>query len=288
MSIICYPRDDVDFVASDAGAFFATRTSGVYSADGNLAVSVNGARQLAVSSGIAWIRTDSYWGKVVVNTADIYLTLPDADGALGRICRVVARWDKTANELTIILRNGELSATPVAPARNTSDELYELVLADYLVEHGETAASAARLTDQRLNETLCGLMSDGVTGIPTSVMQAQFEAFLTAIEEELNEVNAGTAFEFKRLQFTSTVVPAIAFVQQDTPTYEDFPYRAGVALTGVLPTMTPEVVLSVADAMSGNYAPVAECYAGGVYIYASDVPDAAITIPTIICWKAVN
>ena len=190
MAIICYPRDNMDFVASDAGAFFATRTSGVYSADTNLAVSINGARQLSVSPGIAWIRTDTYWGKVIVNTADIYLTLPDADGVLDRICRIVARWDKTANELTIILRQGDLSVTPVAPARNTSDELYELVLADYLVQHGETSASASRLTDQRLNENLCGLMRDGVTGIPTSSLETQAEQLIEDLREAFEAVIA--------------------------------------------------------------------------------------------------
>lgn len=188
MAIICYPRDDADFVASDAGAFFATRTSGVYSADSNLQVSINAARQLAVAPGIAWIRTDGYWGKVIVNTADIYLTLPDADGVLDRICRVVARWDKTANELSIILRNGDLAVAPVAPARNTSDELYELVLADYLVEHGETSASASRLTDQRLNENLCGLMRDGVTGLPTSALEEQAEQLIADLRAAFEAV----------------------------------------------------------------------------------------------------
>ncbi len=89
-----------------------------------------------------------------------------------------------------------------------------------------------------------------------------------------------------RLQFTDTEVAAAAFVADTT--YEDFPLRASVALAGVSAEMTPEVVLGVAEAMSGSYAPVSECYDGGVYIYASEAPEAAITIPTIICWKAVG
>jgi hypothetical protein len=36
---------------------------------------------------------------------------------------------------------------------------------------------------------------------------------------------------------------------------------------------------------SGNFAPVAETYNGGVYLYASDVPEADVTVPVIICWK---
>jgi hypothetical protein len=49
--------------------------------------------------------------------------------------------------------------------------------------------------------------------------------------------------------------------------------------------MTPEVIFGCADAAGGNFAPVADCYAGGVYLYAAAAPGAAMTIPTIICWK---
>lgn len=93
----------------------------------------------------------------------------------------------------------------------------------------------------------------------------------------------GTANIVTRLRFTNTAVAVSAFVSDTT--YEDYPYRAAVALSGVTAAMTPEVVFACADAISGNYAPVATCYAGGVYIYAADPPSGAITIPTITCWK---
>lgn len=71
-------------------------------------------------------------------------------------------------------------------------------------------------------------------------------------------------------------------------TYADYSYRAAVPVTGALATMTPEVVFALADAVSGILAPVAEAYAGGVYIYASEVPAAAVTIATLTLWKAVD
>lgn len=86
-----------------------------------------------------------------------------------------------------------------------------------------------------------------------------------------------------KLTFSSTSVPAASFVSDST--YTDFPYRAAVALTGVTASMIPEVVFGVSDAMSGNFAPVAEAYDGGIYLYAAAVPDAAITIPTILAWR---
>lgn len=86
-------------------------------------------------------------------------------------------------------------------------------------------------------------------------------------------------------RFTDTVVDNAAFVADAT--YAAFPYRAAVALSGVVATMVPHVVFGVAEAISGSYAPVAACYDGGVYLYASAIPAADITIPTIICWPEV-
>ena len=82
-----------------------------------------------------------------------------------------------------------------------------------------------------------------------------------------------------RIRFTNVSVAPSAFVSDST--YEDFPYRAAIALTGATASMKPDIVFSLADAISGIFAPVAESYAGGVYIYASEVPEANITIPVI-------
>ena len=86
-----------------------------------------------------------------------------------------------------------------------------------------------------------------------------------------------------KLTFTNTTVEAASFTADET--YGDFPYRAAVPLTGAAEAMMPEVVFGAADAMSGTFAPVAESYAGGVYIYAAELPSAAVTIPTILLWR---
>lgn len=83
---------------------------------------------------------------------------------------------------------------------------------------------------------------------------------------------------------TVTVVYTASPWETDA-TYADFPYRATVPLTGVTAAMMPQVIFDVAEATSGDYAPVEETYTGGVYIWAASVPGAAITIPTIICWR---
>lgn len=65
----------------------------------------------------------------------------------------------------------------------------------------------------------------------------------------------------------------------------DFPYQATIPVTGANDKMKVEVVFSALDAATGNYAPIAESIEGGVKIFAINVPEYAITIPTIILWK---
>ena len=92
------------------------------------------------------------------------------------------------------------------------------------------------------------------------------------------------ASDARVLSFTSKNVATSAWVSNTT--YTDFPYRAAVACQGVTAKHYAEVTFAPADALSGSFAPVAESYAGGVYIYASEIPVAALTIPTIVCTPA--
>lgn len=66
-------------------------------------------------------------------------------------------------------------------------------------------------------------------------------------------------------------------------TYSDYSYRASVAITGVTASDVAEVVFSLEQATSGDYAPVCATYAGGVYVYSKQ--NDSITIPTILVFK---
>lgn len=76
------------------------------------------------------------------------------------------------------------------------------------------------------------------------------------------------------MKFTDVLVAASSFVSDAT--YTDYPYRGAITLSGVTATMMPEVVLGVAEATSGAFAPLAAAYAGGVYLYADSVPDTVL------------
>ena len=66
-------------------------------------------------------------------------------------------------------------------------------------------------------------------------------------------------------------------------TYQDYGYKGTITVTGVTASMRPEVIFGLAEAMSGNYAPICESGAGVVYIYAK--VNTSITIPLVIVHK---
>ena len=88
------------------------------------------------------------------------------------------------------------------------------------------------------------------------------------------------------LRCSDITVPASAFAADST--YPDYPYRAAVALAGVTETMIPEVVFSVSTLADTGFAPVAQCYDGGVYIWADGIPSGDVAIHTILCWKGAG
>ncbi|MGN0137070.1 MAG: hypothetical protein ACI381_00445 [Candidatus Methanomethylophilaceae archaeon] len=80
----------------------------------------------------------------------------------------------------------------------------------------------------------------------------------------------------KSLRFTNVSASSWA---ADTE-FSDYGYKCTIPLTGVSSAYYSDVVFSVADALSGNYAPLSRTYDGGVYIWGK-VND-AITIPSIV------
>ena len=72
---------------------------------------------------------------------------------------------------------------------------------------------------------------------------------------------------------------------EDT-TYEDYPYRADIPCE-VTSDYVADVTFDIAEATSGNYAPICITGDGIVSIFASEIPSDTIVIPTIKCVKVV-
>ena len=186
MSIITYPLNGVTYDAEDVSTYLCTRTSGVYAKDSNYAVSVTGPRQITVAPGLAWINYDDFKGVAACSREAVNLTVPDADSTLPRIDRVVLQFDTAANLTAVKLKPGTPAAAPEPPAILQNHNQYELGLCTVSVPAGSSVITAADITDTRADEDVCGVMRDGVKGIPTAQLQAQALAMLTQLSTELH------------------------------------------------------------------------------------------------------
>ena len=186
MSIITYPLNGVTYDAEDVSTYLCTRTSGVYAKDSNYAVSVTGARQITVAPGLAWINYDDFKGVSACSREAVNLTVPDADSTLPRIDRVVLQFDTAANLTAVKLKPGTPAAAPEPPAILQNHNQYELGLCTVSVPAGSSVVTAADITDTRADEAVCGVMRDGVNGIPTAQLQAQALAIMTQLSTELH------------------------------------------------------------------------------------------------------
>ena len=278
------------------------RTSGVFGAEGNLAMTVvQDSMSIQISDGIGWLSNANGDGIVFWNDSEqtngrkLTLTHDVADGVLDRIDRIVVTWETTNYVAlpTISILKGTASSKPAPPALTNNNIKRQISLAKVHIPAGTVSILASMVTDERLDPSVCGIVTETVK-IDTSTIydrvnkalkdvDNQSKAVLDAIQKELADMEAGTAVELKKLQFSNVSVSKGDFASDTT--YQDFPYRASIALSGAIKSMIPEVVLSVDDALSGNYAPVAESYNGGVYLYAGSPPDSDVTIPTIVLWR---
>lgn len=111
------------------------------------------------------------------------------------------------------------------------------------------------------------------------------DAAMKSLSDDVEEA-AAAAGNTDIITASSLSVPTSTWTSDTT--YEEFSYRAAITIAGCTAAYKPDVTLSLADAMSGNFAPIAESYAGGVYIYAAAVPDTSMTIPNITLLKEVE
>lgn len=161
-------------------------------------------------------------------------------------------------------------------------------------------ANADATAGKQVAITATGLLKgDGAGGVTAAVPNTDYAAAAHAARhasggaDPLTPASIGAAAAvhshsgyLQGLTFTGVSVSTASFVSNAT--YTNWPYRAAVALTGVTADMVPDVVFAPDDATGGVLAPVAACYAGGVYLYAKSVPSAAMTVPTIRCTKGVS
>lgn len=189
--IVLYPANGFDFDAADVAAYLAGLTSGVFSGAEDFPVTAAGGLTVIVGAGRGWVHPSRFTGYSITKREADTLTLPLADPSLPRIDRIVMRYDAGARAASLQVLQGTASSTPTAPAISRTELIYDLCLAEITRPAGSTSITTGQITDTRLDEALCGLVRDGVTGIPTDELLAAAKERIATLEE--NASNSAAA-----------------------------------------------------------------------------------------------
>ena len=217
--IITYPENGITYDADDASGYLATRLSGVYSAEEDFAVTAQGGLSVQVSAGQAWVRPARFKGRSIIMEQPTTVVLTEADPVRSRIDRIVLRYDAAAKKTRLQVLDGTPdSAAPAAPEISRTELVYDLCLAEIRRPAGSTAVTAADITDTRADETICGVMRDGVAGIPTAQLQTQAKAMLDSLQAEVDSRSFYTRAEVDALLKSVNPFPVGSIYQSTDPT----------------------------------------------------------------------
>ena len=188
---------NMDFLARWVASFIG---NGVY--DGELAVTADGsAMTVTLPAGRAWIN-----GYYYRNDGDMTLAIDNADGVLNRKDIVVLRWDVNARSITAQVIKGAPASDAIAPGITRTVEQYDLKIAEISIPAGTTAISQSLITDTRLDNDVCGIVTGVVDQADTttlyaqiqddlarfrSVNEADFTAWVAGLKDVLDDETAG-------------------------------------------------------------------------------------------------
>ena len=182
--IVLYPANGFDFDATDVAAYLAGLTSGVFSGDEDFPVTAAGGLKVTVGAGRGWVHPSRFTGYSITKREADTLTMPLADPSLPRIDRIVMRYDAGARAASLQVLQGTASSTPTAPTISRTELIYDLCLAEITRPAAAASITTGQITDTRLDEKLCGIVRDGVTGIPTDELLAAARERISALEEK--------------------------------------------------------------------------------------------------------
>ena len=171
--------------ASFFAAFFADFIgNGVYpNPSTGLQVLANGGLELKVQKGSCFI--NGYRG--VVEEGGETITLDAANTSYNRIDRIVARLDIEERQITLDVLKGTAGSNPVAVELTRNSNIYELGLADIVVNKKASVITQSDITDTRLNSSLCGVVCGVIEQIDTTTLFNQYVSWFNEMKQESSE-----------------------------------------------------------------------------------------------------
>ena len=287
-SIKSFPNNQDTYIgAEEVMRWLHGRTSGVFAAAGNAAVAALATPGMAVTvtDGTGWLADAGgngivWWNdKYVTSGALLQLTVDIADAALTRIDRVIVEW-KTTNYVDlpeIKILKGTPASNASAPTLTNNSTLRQISLAKITIPAGSTKITASMITDERLDSSVCGLVTDGLT-VDTTTMQAQFSAFLAKIQNDLANIEAGSGL-VTRQTYTGTLGTAWTGSAE--------PYTQTISVPGILASDMPHITpvytdpnYSVTLAQIEGWSKIVSAFSGdGVIAFYCRPDKPAVAIP---------
>lgn len=127
---------------------------------------------LTVRPGFAMIE-----GAFAYMDQDTVITISPSNADLPRYDAVVLRCDYRQRKVILDVVTGEPASSPQVPEPTRNSDLYEIVLAVIDVPKGSTSISAVNIDDKRGDSRYCGLITQAIDSIDTSVFFEQITAY---------------------------------------------------------------------------------------------------------------
>lgn len=207
-----FPNNQDEYRGADAVMrWLYGRTSGVFGAAGNAAVSAFQTPRMAVhvSDGTGWLADKNglgcvWWIDVNASSGSpLALEIDAANAVYNRIDRVIVEWH-TPNytDLPVVrILKGTFATKAVAPALTNDSTTRQISLAKISIKAGTTEITSADITDERLDEAVCGLVTDRVN-VDTKTINAQVMALINELRGKLTDVESGS---FYTISVTATL-----------------------------------------------------------------------------------
>lgn len=168
---------DRTYLADEFAEYFrAFITDGIFTRESdNLQVFANGDMTATLRPGRLIGQGYRY-----TNEKDIAIEFDPADGIMDRIDRVCITWMKEERDFYHTIQKGAPSYDPVPPECRRTAEYRDYVLADVRIRAGAISIAQSDITDQRLNEALCGVATP-FAPVDTETFFNQFTAWYSEI-----------------------------------------------------------------------------------------------------------
>lgn len=184
------------YLAEDFARFFSPLIgNGVFAGKSNelqVFQNVPASMSVVVSSGQSWIDGYGY-----LNDSDLVIPIGPADGALGRIDRVVNQWSSVDRRIRTVWKKGTPAVNPVAPPLRWDADYKELNICILDVSAGLSAITQDKIRDTRADSSVCGWVTGLIDQVDTSTLFAQWES---AYEKEFTEQKRAWEEFFKDIQ----------------------------------------------------------------------------------------